>query len=44
MVASKGTAGTLCPALILATTATARNMSVDIYYIWRNETRNEGSG
>lgn len=32
MVASKGTADTLYPALILATTAAAQNMPVDIYF------------
>ena len=32
MVASKGTADSLYPALILATTAAAQNMPVDIYF------------
>lgn len=32
LVASKGTADTLYPALILATTAAAQNMPVDIYF------------
>lgn len=32
MVASKGTADTLYPALILATTAVAQSMPVDIYF------------